>query len=176
MFVNRTLLISLAVLGSLVGAPAAHAADHSPQTLLQEINDARAAHGVPAVTEDPQLDRAARGHTRDMVAAGYFAHGSPSGGDLLDRVRRTGWAHGRTHYRIDETLGFSDDPDTGFDEIVQAWLESPPHRSTLLSPTLRVVGVGIAEASPTDPAGLTVTADFGTSRGWAGPTRGAARR
>src|SRR4051794_9320832 len=50
----------------------------------------RAAHGLPAVRPAAPLALAARRHAADMVARGYFAHVSPTGGTVDRRARRAG--------------------------------------------------------------------------------------
>ena len=46
------------------------------RAMLRELNRVRAGHHLPAVREDPRMDRGALGHSRDMARRGYFAHGS----------------------------------------------------------------------------------------------------
>ena len=57
--------------------------------------------------------------------------------------------------------------------IVVAWLDSPPHRAIILSPTWRDAGVGAlyAPSAPRELGGadaIVVTADFGVREGRAG--------
>jgi uncharacterized protein YkwD len=54
--------------------------------------------------------------------------------------------------------------------IVEAWLNSPPHREIILSPTWRDAGIGAlyALAAPQEFGGsqtIVVTADFGLRSG-----------
>ena len=73
------------------------------QALLDQTNAARATgftcNGVdlPAVTDlDPQADLtcAARSHALDMATHDFFAHDSPTTGDVSDRVDATGYSWG----------------------------------------------------------------------------------
>ena len=57
--------------------------------------------------------------------------------------------------------------------IVAAWLDSPPHRAIVLSPTWRDAGIGVlyAPSAPETFGGaeaFVVTADFGLREGRAG--------
>ena len=59
--------------------------------------------------------------------------------------------------------------------IVAAWLESPSHRSILLSARFVELGIGVARSSPDgDGRGLTAVVDFGrrTFSGGAAVPRG----
>jgi uncharacterized protein YkwD len=59
--------------------------------------------------------------------------------------------------------------------IVDAWLESPPHRAIILSPTWRDAGIGALYApdAPREFGGtatVVVTADFGLREGQPTPS------
>src|SRR5262245_878066 len=90
------LLVALALL-----APAASARADTAADTLTVMNQARVARGVPPLRADARLARAARGHSRDMVAHGYFAHG-----DFPARIRRTGWMRFRPVWRVGENLAW----------------------------------------------------------------------
>ena len=49
-------------------------------------NQTRAQQGLPALKENARLDKAALGHSNDMVAAGYFDHTTPGGTSFVDRI------------------------------------------------------------------------------------------
>jgi uncharacterized protein YkwD len=125
------------------------------------INRARSRHGLRPMRFDRRLERAARGHSRDMVAHRYFSHESRSGLSPSDRIARTGWMRGRGRWRIGETIGWRSGPPSPR-SIVRAWLRSPPHRRILLEPAFRFVGVGVARGTPSGRAGATYTADLGS--------------
>jgi len=54
-------------------------------------NRARAARGLPRLDPNPRLREAATKHSEHMVAAGFFAHVTPDGADIGDRIARTGY-------------------------------------------------------------------------------------
>jgi len=54
------------------------------------LNNVRIGNGASAVTYDSRLDAAAQGHADDMVDRGYFAHNSPEGDDVRDRILEQG--------------------------------------------------------------------------------------
>ncbi|HET6827852.1 MAG TPA: CvpA family protein, partial [Ramlibacter sp.] len=55
--------------------------------MLELLNAERTQRGLKPLQADPQLLPVARAHSRDMFARGYFAHVSPEGRDLGDRLR-----------------------------------------------------------------------------------------
>src|SRR4051794_19754021 len=75
------------VLACLALAPSAGAGgvSNAETQLVHRINQVRAAHLAPPLRLDPTLDRAARAHSRDMLAHGYFGHGA-----MAARLRRFG--------------------------------------------------------------------------------------
>jgi uncharacterized protein YkwD len=149
-------LAALALLWHASPARADTAAD-----TVHAINAARAAHGVAALRKDARLARAARGHSRDMVANGYFEHVSPGGQGLRERVSHTGWTRHRPRWRLAENIGWGTGNLATPQAIVNAWLNSPAHRRILLSRGLRLVGIGVSSGTPRGEAGATYTADFG---------------
>src|SRR5438067_1655939 len=137
-------VVAAVLIAFAVGSATARAATTPPWVpLLHAINRARAVHGLRPVVPSPRLHWAARGHSRDMLSRDYFAHTSPTGSTLYDRIvacrfRTYGyWTAGETLAWGAGSLG---DPDS----IVRMWLASPEHRAILLSPGYRWVGIGRA--------------------------------
>jgi uncharacterized protein YkwD len=119
---------------------------------LSAINRARARHGAPPLRIGPALQRAARSHSNTILRTGNFTHG-----DWYSRLRRHG-ARGRT---LGETIAWGVGSDGTGRAIVRMWLDSPPHRETLLRRGFRYVGVGVAAGSFSGFGGANVaTADF----------------
>lgn len=122
------------------------------ESLLEAINQARAARGVPPMQIGVRLQRAARAHSRAMARSGSFTHGN-----WYDRLRSHG-VRGRT---LGETIAWGVGSDGTASAIVGSWLASPPHRATMLNRGFRRVGVGIAIGSMAGYSGAKVaTADF----------------
>ena len=119
--------------------------------LVAAINSVRMLQLLPKLRVDLRLTRAARAHSRDMLRRDYFGHG--------DFSARIAWFHVRGRI-FEENLAYS----TGVmsaKAAVADWLASPPHRTTLLDPSLRRVGV----SAPVGAFGgfstaTLVTADF----------------
>jgi len=74
--------------GSVGGVDGRENEDH---TFGRILNNVRIGNGASAVTYDSRLDAAAQGHADDMVDRGYFAHNSPEGDDVRDRILEQGY-------------------------------------------------------------------------------------
>jgi uncharacterized protein YkwD len=122
------------------------------------VNERRAAAGLRALTHDRRLARAARRFSATMVRQRFFAHVSPHGSTPAKRARAAGYA-GST---VGETIGWGAGALAAPAAIVQAWIDSPPHRAILLGRGFRRIGLGAAKGSPSGAGGAaTVTADLG---------------
>ena len=74
------------------------------------------------------------------------------------RIRAAGYS-GRT---LGETIGWGAGSLATPAAIVQAWMQSPPHRAIIMDGRFNEVGLGIAAGSPSGTGdAATVTADFG---------------
>jgi uncharacterized protein YkwD len=129
-------------------------------------NREREARGLPPLSESGKLRRAAQGHSGDMVTSRYFAHESPSGADMADRILRTGYGRGQG-WSLGENLAWGTGSLATAAEIQRAWMESPGHRANILRRQFREIGIGIAVGAPVAAGGMegaTYTADFGVGR------------
>jgi uncharacterized protein YkwD len=155
-------LFALVVLGiaSLGFSPSALASEFpelkllnlEEQTLLQAVNQTRAAHGVPPLRFGVRLQRAARAHSRSMARRGSFTHGNWYG-----RLRR----HGVKARTLGETIAWGVGLDGTAAAIVGMWMASPPHRATLLTAGFRRIGIGVAVGTMGGfPGARVATADF----------------
>ncbi len=107
------------------------------------INGFRAQHHRVALARSAVLDRAARGHARDMAARRYFSHDTPEGLNPVDRIQRAGASD---FTLAAENVGMTTKANPN-EEIAQGWMHSPMHRENLLAPAFNATGVGIARAA-----------------------------
>jgi uncharacterized protein YkwD len=148
----NTVAFSLLVLLALFVAPTVAAPTAAERSLLAAMNQTRAAYGLAPLRVDSRLERAARGHSRDMLRRGYFAHGNFRG-----RLIRAG-ARGPA---IGENLAWGTGSRATPQGVVAAWLASPRHRANLLRPGFRRVGLGRLVGRFASASGAAViTADF----------------
>lgn len=115
-------------------------------------NRHRAEAGLVPLVPSARLAAAAQAHDDDMVRRGFFAHESPDGRSVADRVRAAGY-----DFRVvAENLAAGQRTAA---EVVQGWLDSPGHRANLLHPDVREIGVAYAEGGT---YGTVWTQVFGT--------------
>jgi uncharacterized protein YkwD len=144
-------------------APPPLVAEASPAALLSAVNFERLLAGARPLKADALLARAARSHSRDMVARHYFSHSSPGGSSLRSRVERTGWTRWRPSWALAENLAWGTGSLATPSGIVDSWMRSPPHRVNLLRKDLRLAGFGVVAGTPNAGAdGVTVTLDLGS--------------
>jgi len=125
--------------------------------LLEIINTARAANGLPTLSAQAQLSAAALAHSSDMACAGYVDHIGSDGSLWYDRVAAQGYANSITA-RENIRVGF---PDFGFSPqyVYDQWFVSQVHNENMFYPTVTEVGIGYV-FSPGSEWGGYVTAVF----------------
>jgi uncharacterized protein YkwD len=155
-------LIVSAVLGLLLAAPAPRAAAATPRmdglerAIVRGINRQRARAGLRRMRPSRSLARAADFHTREMLAANYFAHSSRNGGSFATRIRR--FVRART---VGETLAWrSRCGRRAARQFVSMWMHSPPHRAILMSRSLHRVGIARRTGRLGSRRVCMVTGDF----------------
>ena len=127
-----TAALASILLMSLVPTPSASAACYSPtrpeKRFAQLINGARSATNLQL---DPELSKAAKVHTKEMVRANSLHH-TPS--DVLRR-RVTNWVE------LGENVGVG----STVTSLHQAFMNSPAHRDNIVRSSYRYVGVGVVK-------------------------------
>ena len=173
---QRLACSSLLVLAATAGAPAiasakgCSGADSDPASLGQSqtvrttlclLNHERSIRGLRKFRHDARLSRAAAGHAGDMVAQHYFDHTSKSGASFVTRIKRTGWTKSRRSWTVGENIGYGEGSLGTPREIVKAWMHSAGHRQNILARQFKMIGIGVANGSPTGGGGATYATDFG---------------
>lgn len=125
------------------------------QQMLALLNQIRAQRGLAALTASAPLRSAARAHSADMLAQGYFEHDSR--GETWDaRIAR----YLRSPL-VGENIAFGQGPEASPAVIVSQWMRSAPHRAIILNAGLHRVGLGLALGTFGSTAGTVMaTADF----------------
>lgn len=103
---------------------------------LELINKFRRKHDLPALKFDPRLQLIARVHSRyqDKYGLGHDEN-RPGWQSPADRMSRVGMGS----RFAGECAGYG--PIRSPKELVQMWIDSPPHREILLSPDAHFAGV-----------------------------------
>ena len=125
-------------------------------------NQTRAAKGLPLLRENAKLDKAALGHSNDMVAAGYFDHTTPNGTSFVDRILAAGYVKRDAGWTLGENLAWGTGDLSTPEGVMTSWMNSPGHKANILKRAYREVGIGIRLGVPSDGGvGATYTLDFG---------------
>ena len=144
------------------------AATSAPETNVRTalrclVNTTRAEHGLRTLRPNARLRAAADRHSADMVARGYFAHVTPEGRSVVDRVRDTGYLDRSQDWALGEDIGWGTSTLSTPASIFEAWMNSPPHRRVILDRDFREIGVGLAPGVPVagEGDGATFVIDLG---------------
>ena len=172
MIARRTIAVSLLVV--LIAVPAAFAQHRTVrQTRLQtldlgvlvQLNAIRTSHGLAPLKLNPVLTTAARGHSSEMLADGYFAHDSVDGSPFWKRL--TTYSNSAPHgsWSVGENLLWSS-PEVDAPKALQLWMASPEHRDNILAARWREIGIAAihVDSAPGTYGGRAVTVittDFG---------------
>jgi uncharacterized protein YkwD len=151
---KHILIVFAVVFSGFVLAPAAGAGttQRAVTSLLQAVNQTRAAHGLKPLRVDSTLVRAARSHSSEMLRANVFTHGDFHGRMVSFHV------HGPA---AGENLAWGSGTYAQSSSIIGEWLASPEHRANLLRPGWTRIGIGLARGTFLGNGGATVvTADF----------------
>ena len=174
--IMRSRLLLIATLSAALLAPAAaQAADCPGSDLVPDgsnaaqvadatlclLNAERAAAGLAPLAADSSLTNASAAYAGDMVTRQFFAHQSPDGGTLDQRLRAVGYS-----YEIaGENIAWGEGPLATPASIVDAWMHSEGHRTNILDGDFRQIGLGILPGVPRAGSpfpGATYVTDFGT--------------
>lgn len=119
----------------------------SAELVLRRINEIRArgascgARGefapAAALAWNSKLYAAAAGHSTDMAVNNYFAHLSPAGQAVRDRVVDLGYAY----QLVAENIAAGQ---PSLDKVLAAWLASEGHCANLMQPAVRDVALACA--------------------------------
>jgi uncharacterized protein YkwD len=133
------------------GATPPRTSEEAQARMLALLNEGRRAAGVGELALDAELTAVALAHTRDMVAAHFFGHQSPTTGRVEDRVRRAGISV----IKLGENVSQGDSVEAAY----AALMASPSHRANMLEPAFTNVGIGLV-LHPTEQPPLLATLVF----------------
>lgn len=99
------------------------------------LNLDRARYNLPALVIDPELSRIARLKSQDMRENQYFAHTSPTYGDVRQMLDTFGYSYSAAGENIAHHATV--------EKSQAAFLSSPGHRSNIMSKAYTKVGIGV---------------------------------
>ena len=103
---------------------------------LRDLNAYRRQHGLKTLTLDPRLNRASHIHAADVAQAGIISHAGTDGSDHGERALRAGYQY----------MVAGENVATGqksWDDVFQAWKDSPGHNENLLHPNVSHFGIAL---------------------------------
>jgi uncharacterized protein YkwD len=101
--------------------------------MLDLHNKTRAERGLPTFCVHPDLQRAARAHSKEMLAEDRFVHGK-----VGERLRGFGYRWSTSGENIAGGSGPYRTPENRF----KAWMNSSGHRANILNKNVREIGIG----------------------------------
>lgn len=127
--------------GQILSIPTAQTDIKSMESrVVTLVNAERAKAGLQPLKENWQLSRVARYKSQDMINKGYFSHTSPTYGSPFTMMQ----SFGITFSAAGENIAQGQ---RSPEEVMNSWMNSPGHRSNILSPAYNQIGVGLAKDS-----------------------------
>jgi uncharacterized YkwD family protein/spore coat assembly protein SafA len=106
--------------------------------VIRLVNVQRSRAGLQLLKTNWQLSRVARYKSQDMINKNYFSHTSPTYGSPFNMME----SFGIRFSAAGENIAYGQ---RTAQEVVTGWMNSPGHRSNILSPTYQQIGVGLAK-------------------------------
>lgn len=106
-------------------------------TLVDQTNSERHKAKVSTLTQNEQLKLSAQLKANDMAEKGYFAHDSPDGTTPWYWIKKAGYEYQYAGENL--AVNFVESKD-----VTSAWMNSPTHKSNLLSGKYTEVGIATA--------------------------------
>ena len=123
---------------SCPGQQNTHASERKQEHAMRCLID----HARSASTKSHRaLERAAGRKVGDLFDCG-FSH-TACGRSFDTYPKRFGYASGTSGWRLGENLAWGKRDRGSAREVLKAWLDSPPHRETLLDGSFEHIGVGL---------------------------------
>jgi uncharacterized protein YkwD len=131
--------------------------DSVESEVIRRVNGIRQANGLSNLRSNHDLGDAAESHSRGMIASGQFSHDSADGTRCDVRIRR--FVKARV---VGETLAWIAGTPAAQQaaRTVELWMNSPPHKATLLTPSFRRIGVSRKGGTMFGRRGVAVTLDL----------------
>jgi len=152
---RRLLLIAVVALPLFAQRMPSMRTDITRDSVVAQMNRARAEAGLGPLHEDVRLDGAAEDRMKDMEEQAYWAHVAPDGRTPFVWLK----PHGYNFSNAGENLA------AGFETaevLLESWMESPGHRDNILSPLYQDCGIAIIDGSTKGRAtGKSIVVLFG---------------
>lgn len=128
--------------------------DITPSAVIRLVNEARKDAGVGILMENQKLKTAAEAKANDMIVNNYFAHISPQGKSPWDFILEKKY----DYLLAGENLAIDY---SSVKEQQKAWMDSPLHRSNILNPEYKEIGVAVAKGEIEGRKTIITVQEFG---------------
>ena len=125
--------------------------------LIELTNIERVKIGLPGVSENEALDRAAALKAANMFEENYWAHFAPSGKSPWDFILGSGYKFTYAGENLAKNFYNSDD-------VVTAWMASSTHRDNLLNSKYQDIGIAVVEGVLNGQKTTLVVQEFGSTQ------------
>ena len=126
--------------------------------MIELTNQERSKKGLPSVSENEALNKAAALKAQNMIDENYWAHFAPSGKTPWDFILGSGYKFTYAGENLAKNFQESDD-------VVSAWMTSPTHRDNLLNPKYQDIGIAVVDGVLNGQRTTLIVQMFGTVQG-----------
>jgi uncharacterized protein YkwD len=130
------------------------------KALLCLVNRERAKRGLRKMRYSSKLSKVAAVHAGDLVRYRFIGHTSPRHGGLMKRVKKSGWAAGKSRWTYGEIMGDGLNRGATPRRIVRAWMNRPIHSRAILHRRFTSMGVGAVKGRPRGRAAKSRTRTY----------------
>lgn len=127
----------------------------SADQIISLTNVKRSENGLGQVTANQLLANAAAAKAANMFSENYWAHNSPSGKTPWTFIQAAGYKYVYAGENLARDF-------TDAQSVVNAWMNSPSHKSNLLDKNFKEIGVAVANGNLTGQEGILVVQMFGS--------------
>lgn len=146
--------------------PTARTLDAARAATTCLVNRERTKRGLRMLGTNASLQSSADAYAHDMVRRSFFAHVSPTGETLTERIRQeTRYLTGALRWEIGENLAWGTGSLATPAQIVAGWMRSPGHRRNILHPAFREMGLGVALGTPVGASAASGAATYANQFG-----------
>jgi uncharacterized protein YkwD len=138
-------VLTIAVTAAALLAPRPSHAQLLQNELLWKLNDIRIAHGLAPLRPVDEMTTAASYLAGEMFQRGYAGHYDSAGRDGGQRLQLLGYPYTYWGEIVGETYAYGDASYLwGNDQMLDWWMNSPPHRANILNPNFTELGIGVS--------------------------------
>ncbi len=124
------------------------------EQIFVEINQIRKENKLTQLQNSPELQKAAKQKTLDMISNKYFSHTSPNNKKWSKFIKDEGYDYIYAGENLAKDYENSK-------EIIAAWIQSPSHKANILNPEYVDTGIAVSFNRTNLSSGILVAQEFG---------------